>query len=215
MNVSKEELIELITRLTIKELNDEKKYCVTVGVSNRHVHLSRKDLDTLFGEGYQLTKFKDLKQPVQYACNEVVTIKGSKGEFSNVRILGPTRGETQVEISVSDGFKLGVIPPVRESGKLKNSAGITIVGPCGETEKSEGCIAALRHIHMDTGTAGKLGLNDKDIVEVRAYGERNAVLGNVLVRVSENYVLEMHIDVDEANACGIKNNDIVKIVKKG
>lgn len=215
MNVSNEEFIELISKLAIKELKNDMKYFVPVGVSNRHVHLNRKDLDVLFGEGYQLTKFKDLKQPGQYACKETVTIKGSKGEFINVRILGPLRDETQVEISVSDGFKLGLRPPMRESGKLDGSSGVTIEGPCGKIIKSKGCIVAWRHIHMDTDTAKSLNLNDKDIVEVKVFGERNAVLGNVLVRVSKNYSLEIHIDVDEANACGLINNDTVRVVTKG
>ena len=215
MNMSKEELVELITKLVIKKLNDEKLLSIPIGVSNRHIHVSRKDLDTLYGEGYELTKFKDLKQPGQYASNEFVKIIGPKGKFPNVRILGPIRNETQVEISISDGFKLGIKPPIRESGKLKDSAGFKIVGPKGEIVKSQGCIAALRHIHMDKKTAEKLKLKDKDIVEVKVPGERYTILGSVLVRISDNYELEMHIDMDEANACNLKNNDTVKIIKKG
>jgi putative phosphotransacetylase len=212
MITSNEELIKLITKLLYEKLN-EKEILIPIGVSNRHVHLSRDDLDILFGDGYQLTKLKDLKQPGQYAANELVTIRGPKGEFKKVRILGPVRDKTQVEISLSDGFTLGIKPPVRESGKLDESVGIEIVGPKGTIIKSKGCIAASRHIHMTPEIAEKLNLKDKDIVDVEVPGERNAILGNVLVRVSDKYALEMHVDLDEANACNLKNDDAVKIVK--
>lgn len=208
-------LIELIAKSVIEEIIKAQEISIPIGVSNRHVHLSREDTDILFGKGYELTRMKDLGQPGQYAAKETVTIKGPKGEFKNVRILGPLREKTQVEISVSDGFKLGVTPPVRESGKLEGSAPVEIIGPGGSIEKPEGSIAALRHIHMTPETAKKLNIADKDIVEVEVPGVRRAVLGNVLVRVSDKYALEMHVDIDEANACGLKNGDRVKIVKKG
>ncbi len=214
MDASREELIKLITKLVIEQLNKE-EVLIPIGVSNRHVHLRREDLDVLFGDGYELTKLRDLKQPGQYASNELVTIRGPKGEFKNVRILGPLREETQVEISLSDGFVLGIKPPIKESGKLKDSAGIEIIGPKGRIIKHEGSIAALRHIHMTPETAKRLKINDKELVDVEISGERKAILGNVLVRVSDKYALEMHVDVDEANACNLKNNDTVKIVKKG
>jgi putative phosphotransacetylase len=214
MDTSREELIKLITKLVIEELNKE-DVLIPIGVSNRHVHLRREDLDVLFGDGCELTKRRDLKQPGQYASNELVTIRGPKGEFKNVRILGPLRNETQVELSLSDGFALGIKPPIKESGKLKGSAGIEIIGPKGRVIKHEGAIVALRHIHMTPETAKKLEINDKDLVDVEISGERKAVLGNVLVRVSDKYALEMHVDLDEANACNLKNNDAVKIVKKG
>lgn len=214
MDTSREELIKLITKLVIEQLNKE-EVLIPIGVSNRHVHLRREDLDVLFGDGYELTKLRDLKQPGQYASNELVTIRGPKGEFKNVRILGPLREETQVEISLSDGFVLGIKPPIKESGKLKNSAGIEIIGPKGRIIKHEGSIAALRHIHMTPEMAKKLKINDKELVDVEISGERKAILGNVLVRVSDKYALEMHVDLDEANACNLKNNDTVKIVKKG
>jgi putative phosphotransacetylase len=214
MDTSREELIKLITKLVVEELS-KKESLIPIGVSNRHVHVSREDLDVLFGYGYELTKLRDLKQPGQYASNELVIIRGPKGEFKQVRILGPLRKETQVEISLSDGFKLGTKPPIRESGKLENSAGIEIIGPNGSIIKSTGSIAAMRHIHMTAETARKLNLNDKDIVDVKVLGKRKAILGNVLVRVSDKYALEMHIDLDEANACNLKNNDMVEIVEKG
>lgn len=214
MNLPSEELIKLIKEATIKVLSEKEKVLIPVGVSNRHVHLNREDLDILFGIGYSLNKLKDLKQPGQYATKETVTIKGSKGEIEHVRILGPLRKETQVEISLTDGFKLGLNPPIRESGKLENSSPITIIGPVGSIKKTYGAIVAYRHIHMPEYVANILKLKDKDIVSVNVDGIREAILGNVLVRVSKDYELEMHLDLDEANALNIKNNDTVTIVDK-
>lgn len=215
MQDSNKALIEKITRLVIAELTKQNEIEIPIGVSNRHIHLSREDMDILFGDGYELTVQKELKQPGQYAAKEVVTVKGPKGSFDKVRILGPVRNQTQLELSLSDGFKLGITPPIRESGQLKGSAGIEIIGPKGSVIKQENAIAALRHIHMTPDIAERLGVHDKDIVEVEAGGIRKAVLGNVLVRVSANYALEMHVDLDEANACGLKNDDTVRIVRKG
>lgn len=214
MDISQEALVKLITEKVIEKLNENEEVLIPIGISNRHIHLCREDLNHLFGKGYELTKIKDLKQPGQFASDEVVTIKGPKGEFKKVRILGPLRDETQVEISISDGFKLGINPPIKESGKLDNTPGITIIGPKGSIELKKGTIAALRHIHMTPETAKKLNINDKDEVSVEINGVRKAVLGNVLVRVSEKYALEMHLDMDEANACLVKNRDLVKIVEK-
>ena len=148
-----------------------------------------------------------LGQPGQYAAEETVTIRGPKGEMSRVRVLGPLRKETQVEISIADGFVLGVEPPVRESGQLEDSPGIEIIGPKGSVKKERGVIAALRHIHMTPEIARRLGYRDGQYVQTRIEGLRGALLCNVLVRVSEKYALEMHIDVEEANALGVKNGD--------
>lgn len=213
MDISQDVLIKLITEKVIEKLNESKEILIPIGISNRHIHLCREDLNHLFGKGYELTKIKDLKQPGQFASNEVVTIKGPKAEIENVRILGPLREETQVEISISDGFKLGVKPPIKESGKLDNTPGITIIGPKGSIELKKGTIAALRHIHMTPKIANQLNIKDKDEVSVEIKGIRSAVLGNVLVRVSDKYDLEMHLDMDEANACCVKNGDLVKIVE--
>jgi len=185
---------------------------IPVGLSNRHVHLSKEHLEILFGEGYELTVFKDLSQPGQYACNEKVDLIGPKGSFKGVRILGPVRSKTQVEISISDGFTLGIKPPVRDSGDLAGSPGIKIVGPKGEVELEEGVIAASRHIHMHTSDAEKFGLKDKDIVSVKVPGIRGLVFNNVLVRVSPAFALEMHVDMDEGNAAGLKNGDTVELL---
>ncbi|MBU5437536.1 phosphate propanoyltransferase [Tissierella sp. MSJ-40] len=212
MNTSNEELISLITKLVIEEMNKKEEILIPIGVSNRHAHLSREDLDILFGTGYQLNKVKDLKQPGQYATDEFVTIKGPKGEIKNIRILGPLRNKTQIEVSITDGFQLGIKPPIRESGNLDDSCPIEIIGPKGSIRKSNGVIAALRHIHMSPGIAEKLNLKDKDIVDVEVPGIRRGILGNVLIRVSDKYELEMHIDTDESNAYNLRNNDKVKIV---
>lgn len=212
--MNKEEAVNLITKIVVNKIENIKKYCVPVGISNRHVHLSNEDLQSLFGENYKLTKKMDLKQPGQFAANETVTIRGPKGQFEKVRILGPVRNESQVEISMTDSFRLGVRAPIKESGNLENTPGIEIEGPEGIIRLKQGTIIALRHVHMTPDYAEKLGFKDKDVIEVKTVGEREGVLGNVLVRVSQKSALEMHIDVDEANACALKNNDIVVLHKK-
>jgi len=203
----------MITQIVVDKMKDIESYKIPIGVSNRHIHVSQKDLDKLFGEGYNLTKKGDLKQPGQFAANETVTIRGPKGEFENVRILGPVREESQVEISITDSFRLGVRPPIKESGQLENTPGLEIIGPKGIVEIPQGTIIALRHIHMTPEQAAKIGVKDKDVVEVETFGDRQGVLGNVLIRVSNKYSLEMHVDVDEANACSLKNNDFVILRK--
>lgn len=209
-----EELIRLITRRVMEKVREYDNYKITVGVSNRHVHVSQEDLETLFGKGYRLTKKSDLKQPGQYACNETVTIRGPKGEFDRVRILGPVRKESQIEISRTDSFRLGIRPPIRESGCLKGTPGLEMVGPKGTVSLLQGAIIALRHIHMTPAQAAAMGVYDKDIVEVETFGERRGVFGDVLIRVSDQYSLEMHVDVDEANACALSNNSHVMIRHK-
>lgn len=209
-----EQLIKELTNQVIKKLQELENYKIPIGVSNRHVHLSKKDLESLFGKGYQLTKKSDLGQPGQFAANEVVTIRGPKGEFEKVRILGPVREDSQVEISLTDAFRLGVKAPIKESGKIENTPGLEIVGPKGIIKIPQGTIIALRHIHMTPEIARKLNVNDKDIVEVETCGERKGILGNVLVRVSDKFSLEMHVDLDEANACALKNKDFVILRKE-
>lgn len=186
---------------------------IPVALSNRHLHLSKEHLDILFGKDYELTKIKDLSQPGQYAADEKVDIIGPKGTLKGVRILGPTRKETQIEISISDSFILGVKPPVRDSGDIDNSPGAKIVGPKGEIVLEKGVIAAARHIHMHTSDSEKFGLNDKDIVGVKVGGKRGLVFNNVLVRVHPTYALEMHVDIDEGNAAQIRNGDMLEIVR--
>lgn len=206
-----EMFVQLVTRLVIEELEKFQR-SVPIGVSNRHIHLDRKDMDILFGQGSELTFKKELGQPGQYACEETVTLRGPKGELSRVRVLGPLRSESQVEMSVTDGFALGVRPPIRESGKLEGTPGVTIVGPKGTIEKDTGAIAALRHIHLTPEDARRMGVRDKQMVKVEIGGLRGGVFHNVLIRVSEQFAPEMHIDVDEANAFGVKNGDRAYII---
>lgn len=208
-----EKFVKMITQIVVDKMKEIESYKIPIGVSNRHIHVSQKDLDKLFGEGYNLTKKGELKQSGQFAANETVTIRGPKGEFENVRILGPVREESQVEISMTDSFRLGVRPPIKESGQLENTPGLEIIGPKGTVKIPQGTIIALRHIHMTPEQAAKIGVKDKDVVEVETFGERQGVLGNVLIRVSDKYSLEMHVDVDEANACSLKNNDFVILRK--
>ncbi len=187
---------------------------IPVGVSNRHIHLSKEDLETLFGAGYQLTPIKDLSQPGQFACKEQLTIIGpSLRPIEGVRVLGPVRKESQVEISRTDSFTLKVNPPVRESGDIKGSSPITIVGPKGIVTLKEGCIIANRHIHMSDEEGNIFGLNDGDYVTVDIDGERRTTFYDVQVRVNKAFRLEMHIDTDDANAAGIGNGFKVRIVK--
>lgn len=181
-------------------------------LSNRHIHLSKEDIEVLFGAEYELTKLKDLSQPGQYACQEKIDLVGPKGTIKGVRVLGPARAKTQIEISLADGFVLGVKPPVRDSGDVEGSPGAKIVGPKGEVEMSEGIIAAARHIHMHTSDAEAFGVVDKQRVKVRTTGERGVIFENVLVRAHETYALEMHIDVDEGNAAALKNGEMVELI---
>ena len=186
---------------------------VPVGLSNKHVHLSEEHIDILFGEGHELTPIKDLSQPGQYACEEKVDLVGPKRTIKGVRILGPARKETQVEISLSDGFTLGIKDlPIRDSGKLEGTPGVKLVGPKGEVELERGVIAAARHIHMHTSDAEKYGLKDKDMVSVKVGGPRGLTFDNVLVRVSDQYALDMHLDVEEGNAAGLSNCDEVEVI---
>lgn len=187
---------------------------VPVGISNRHIHLSREHIDILFGKGYELTPIKDLSQPGQFACKELLTIVGpSLRPIENVRVLGPERPESQVEISRTDSYTLKVKPPVRESGKIKGSAPISIIGPKGIVTLKEGCIIANRHIHMSLEDGAKFGVKDNEYVTVDVNSERRTRFYDVQVRVHKNFRLEMHLDTDDANAAAIKNGDKVQIIK--
>ena len=188
---------------------------IPVGISNRHIHLSREDLETLFGAGYELTPIKDLSQPGQYACKETLTLIGpSMRPIENVRVLGPLRKSSQVEISMTDSFVLKVKPPVRESGKTADSAPITIIGPKGIVSLKEGCIIANRHIHMSPEDAQKFGVKDGDYINVDAFGgTRKTRWYDVQIRVHKDFRLEMHVDTDDANAVGFKNGSTVTVAK--
>lgn len=185
---------------------------VPVGISRAHVHLSQKDLELLFGKGYQLTEKKALSQPGQFAAEEIVTLTGPKGSITGVRVLGPVRSKTQVEVTVSDCYRLGIQAPVRESGDLEGTPGITIEGPAGRVDLPEGVIVSKRHFHLSPADAEKLGLKDKDIIRVKTEGERALIFENVVVRVRSDFFMDLHLDTDEANAAGLKNNDLVTIL---
>ena len=188
---------------------------VPVGVSNRHIHLTKEHLEILFGAGYELTHLKDLSQPGQYACKELLTIVGpSLRPIENVRVLGPLRSCSQVEISMTDSYQLKVKPPVRESGSLAGSAPITIIGPKGVVTLKEGCIIANRHIHMHTSDAARFGVKDGDYVTVDVNGKKRTRWYDVQIRVSDKFALEMHVDTDDANAAGIGNGSKVKLIKE-
>ena len=207
--------VELITKLVYDLLKkeDEDGFLVPVGVSARHIHLTQSDVETLFGKGYELTKKKDLMGG-QYASNETVTIVGLKlRAIENVRILGPVRKASQIEISATDALKLGVKAPVRESGDIKGSAPMAVVGPKGVIYLEEGCIIAKRHIHMSPQDAKTAGVINGQTVSVRSNNERGSIFDQVTVRVDPSYTLEMHIDTDEANAASIKTGDSVAIIK--
>lgn len=183
---------------------------VKVAISAHHIHLCREDLEILFGSNYELHKRNDLSQKGQYASLEKVIIKTDKGEMS-LRILGPLRSYTQVEISKTDAYKLGINPPVRNSGDVKDSEVVTIIGPKGSITK-EGCIIADRHIHMSIDDSIKYGLKNGDIVSVKVEGIKGGILNNVHIRVDENFVLEMHIDTDDGNAFLLKGGEELEII---
>lgn len=185
---------------------------VKIGISNRHVHLNREDLDILFGTGYELTNKRDLLQPGQYACEECVTIKTDKAEMNRVRIIGPVRSYTQIEVSKSDAVKLGINPPVRDSGDLAGSAGVEIIGPMGSVKKEEGCIIANRHIHMTAEDKKRFGLDGVDEVSVLLDGEKGGILHHVSLKVTDASALELHIDTDDANGHLVMPGDSATII---
>lgn len=184
---------------------------IVLGVSARHVHLTRDTIDILFGKDYQLTKLKDLKQLGQFAANEKVEVIGPKSSFATVRILGPERSKDQVELSVSDCIKIGVEPIVRDSGKHEGTKGVIIRGPKGEVVIDKGVLVAARHVHISSETAKKEGIKDGDILKATIPGPREVIFGNVLARVDETYVDEFHLDTDEANASLAKNGQEIEL----
>ena len=215
-----EQIAEMVKR-ALSELssqpgstNTQNDMSIPIGVSNRQIHLTQEHVDILFGTGYTLTPLKDLSQPGQFACKETLTLIGpSMRPIEGVRVLGPLRKQSQVEISVTDSFVLKVKPPVRESGKLSGSAPITIVGPKGIVQLSEGCIIANRHIHMSPEDAVRFGVKDGDYINVDVVGTKHTLWYDVQIRVSDKFRLEMHVDTDDANAAGIGNGSRVTVAK--
>lgn len=185
---------------------------IPVALSNRHVHLSRRDVEALFGDGHVLGQQKPLSQPGQFACPEAVEVVGPKGSIPGVRVLGPERGESQVELSITDGFVLGVPLPVRVSGDIAGTPGGHLIGPRGAVKLSQGLIVAARHIHLEPRHAAEAGLVDRQRVAVRVLGRRGLIFEEAAVRVSEKFKTEMHLDTDEGNAGGVKNGDLVEVL---
>ncbi len=183
---------------------------IEIEASGRHVHVTKEQAVKLFGHG--LTPDRPLSQPGQWVAKERVAVIGPKGEFKNVAVLGPERNEGQVEISLTDGRTLGIQPPVRASGSVENSPGAVLKGPCGEVRLPQGVIAAQRHIHITPTDAARFGVKDKQIVKLQTYTDRPLVFEDVLVRVSKDYATRVHLDIDEANACGYKMGDLGRIL---
>jgi acetate kinase len=211
----------MIARETIRTLGyqrvahvieHQKEKQIPIEVSAHHIHLSEKDVHALCGPGYRLTHRLDLSQPGQFACEETVNLVGPRGRVERVRVLGPPRGQTQVEISMTEEFKLGIKAPIRASGDLAGSPGIGLEGPAGTCDLTHGVICAARHIHMSPEDALSFGLKDRDICMVRVEGERTLIFGDVLVRVNPDYRLSMHIDTDEANAANIRTGMVGHLV---
>jgi len=185
---------------------------IPIEISARHVHLSKFDLEALFGRGFELSKLKDLSQTGQFASKQTVKLVGPGGEIDKVRILGPCRKETQVEVSETEARLLGLYPPVRDSGNLTDTPGIKIIGPIGEIILTHGVILALRHIHIDPATAALLGVKNYDRVKVDTIGPRDLIFENILIRVDPSFKLAMHIDTDEANAAGINSDNHLGLI---
>jgi putative phosphotransacetylase len=202
---------EVVARIRAAARGDGRKL-LPVNISARHIHLSAGDVAALFGRGHELTKLKDLKQPGQFACAETVAVVGAKGRFPQVRVLGPTRGETQLEVSLTDARFLGMAIPIRMSGNIAGTPGITLEGPAGRVTIPRGVIVAARHIHLGAADAERFGVKHGERVRIRMAGVRPLTFDDVLVRVSDQFVPEMHVDTDEGNAAGIRDGDLVEIL---
>jgi len=189
-------------------------YKVEVGISNKHLHLSEADLAALFGAGHKLTVKKPLKDSGQYAAEEQVDVVGPKGTLKGMRVLGPTRKETQVELAQTDARNIGLTLPVRESGMLDGTPGVKLIGPAGEVNIPKGAIIALRHVHLSPTEAEKAGVKDKEWVTVKTFGSRPIIFEDVLIRVIDINYNEMHVDTDEGNAAGIASGDMAEITGK-
>ena len=188
-------------------------YEVKVALSNRHLHLKAEDVEKLFGKGHELTVFRPLVQPDQFAAEEKVDVVGPKGTIKGLRVLGPARPETQVEISRTDARSIGMTLPVRESGKLAGTPGCKLIGPAGEVDLDHGVIIALRHVHLNPKQALEAGVKDKDVVALKIGGERGVIFDNVLIRAGEAHEREVHLDTDEGNAAGCDADTIAEIIK--
>lgn len=211
------QIVEYITKkvmTALKDISYEDEKTVKAAISARHIHLTREHIDILFGKGYKLTWFKDLSQIGQFAANEKVTLVGKNGRtLEGIRILGPERKETQIELAKSDARVLSLNPPVRSSGDLDGTPGITVVGPEGSITIDKGCIIADRHIHFTPEDAKYFSVKDNEKLSVKISGEKGGIMYNVTAKVREDFYLEMHVDTDDANAFMINNGDKIEILK--
>lgn len=206
-------LKRLVTLTLVKTMAQNKEYFIPVAASQRHIHISAGDLETLFGVGYKLRPMRNLSQPEQYASQERIAISGPKGRIDNVRVLGPERPETQVEISLTDSYKLGIHPVVRMSGDIEGTPGCQLIGPAGVLSLNKGVIVAARHLHISDEEAALYSLKNGDIIKVKKDGIRETVFGNILVRAGKAHSLELHIDTDEANAADIHNGELLELLR--
>lgn len=210
-----ENIVNQITELVLAEIKkiQAKENLIPVGISARHLHLTQEQVEILFGKGHQLTFLKPLSQTGQFAAQETVTLQGPKGSIEKVRVLGPVRPHVQVEVSMTDARSLGLNPPVRESGKLENTPGITIKGPKGQIDVANGVIVAQRHAHMSLEDAENFGLSDGDYIRVFVEGTNGGTMEPVMVRVNKNYVLDLHLDTDNSNAFGLSQGQKLRFEK--
>ncbi len=211
-DVTREQLVRLVTEAVKRELHSDMQ--VPAGISVRHIHLGREHVERLFGPGYRLTEKKPLSQPGQFACEETLDVTGPKGTISRVRVLGPERKQSQVEVAFSDARVLGVNPPVRASGDLSGTPGILLTGPYGQVELSEGVIIADRHIHMTPEDAVRFGVTDGELVQVHVGGVKGGSMERVRIRVSASSALDFHIDTDDGNAFMLVQGQMVTVVKR-
>lgn len=215
MSLNTENIVNQITELVLAEIKkmQSRENLIPVGISARHLHLTQEQVEILFGKGHQLTFLKPLSQTGQFAAKETVTLKGPKGVIEKVRILGPVRPHVQVEVSMTDARALGLNPPVRESGKLENTPGLVIKGTVGQIETQDGVIVAQRHAHMSLEDAENFGISDGEYIKVFVDGESGGTMEPVKVRVNKNYVLDLHLDTDNANAFGLSQGQMLRFEK--
>ena len=207
------EIQRMVTERVVRNAFEQTgKRFVPAAASNRHIHVSAQDLETLFGKGYALKPSRVLSQPGQFAAEETVSIAGPKGKIDNVRVLGPSRGSTQAELFLADTFKLGIVPMIRISGDIEGTPGATVIGPKGTVELEKGVIVAMRHVHLSAEQAAFLGLQNGDHVRIQKDGVRALVFEGVPVRCGEGHQLELHLDMEEANAGAIQNGELLEIV---
>lgn len=211
-DITQEQLVSLVTQAVQAQLRLQSRQ-VPVGISMRHIHLSRREVDALFGRTYQLTPLRPLSQPGQFACQECLDVIGPKGVLHNVRILGPERPEAQVELAQTDCRTIGLKAPVRSSGHVEGTPGILLRGPRGVLSLPQGVIIADRHLHMSTAQAAAFGLSDGDTVRVRVDGGKPGILDGVLVRAGDKYELDLHLDTDDANAFQLKQGQLVTVLE--